>query len=98
MKRETLKPLIQIVIAIVCLYILYFAFFKLDKLVRKELENDDIKAKWYYYSYITNTSPDFIEITKDGESTIIYKAEDVVTRSEERRVGKEYISRCLLCQ
>ena len=49
------------------------------KLVRKEINNSDITMKWYYYSYITNNSPDFVVIEKEGQKQEIFKATDVIT-------------------
>lgn len=50
-----------------------------DKFVRKTLSDGNISIKWYYFSYITNSSPDFIVVMKDGKEQEIFKAEDVVT-------------------
>lgn len=46
-------------------YILIFACFscKDPKFVRK-ITDGNIDIKWYYYSYITNTSPDIVEVSK----------------------------------
>jgi hypothetical protein len=47
--------------------------FKDSKIVRKSIDYKDINVKWYYYSYISNNSPDIVEVTKD--STVeIYRA------------------------
>lgn len=48
------------------------------KFVRKQINNDDIMVKWYYHSYITNQSPDFVVVEKDGIKKEIYKATEVV--------------------
>jgi len=46
--------------------------------VRKEISNKDISVKWYYYSYITNTSPDIVEVSQKGVKKEIFKAEWVI--------------------
>jgi len=45
-----------------------------SKFVRKQIDNNDISIKWYYYSYITNNSPDFVVVEKNGNKKEIYKA------------------------
>ncbi|WP_186452494.1 hypothetical protein [Chitinophaga polysaccharea] len=45
-----------------------------SKFVRKEIDNKDISIKWYYYSYITNNSPDFVVVEKNGKKKEIFKA------------------------
>jgi hypothetical protein len=45
-----------------------------SKFVRKQIQNKEISIKWYYYSYITNNSPDFIVVEKNGMKKEIYKA------------------------
>jgi hypothetical protein len=45
-----------------------------SKFVRKQIDNKDISIKWYYYSYITNNSPDFVVVEKKGDKKEIYKA------------------------
>ena len=52
--------------------------FKISKLVRKEIQTNDITLKWYYYSYITSGSPDIVEVEKDGEIKEIYKRKGVI--------------------
>src|SRR5688500_5787175 len=49
------------------------------KFVRKDITNNDIRIKWYYYSRITNNSPDFVVVEKEGQKKEIYEAVDVVT-------------------
>lgn len=44
------------------------------KFVRKEINNKDITIKWYYYSYISNNSPDFVVVEKNGHRKEIFKA------------------------
>lgn len=48
------------------------------KFVRKQIDNKDISIKWYYYSYITNLSPDFVVVEKGGDKKEIYKATGVI--------------------
>lgn len=50
-----------------------------DKLVRKEISNGDIVVRWYYYSYISNNSPDIVEVEKNWKREIIFKGVDVIT-------------------
>lgn len=61
-----------------CLLALLVSCIGNDKLVIKNTTNDDISLKWYYYSYITNNSPDFIDVKKGDSIVQIYKADDVV--------------------
>ena len=49
-----------------------------SKFVIKQIDNKDITIKWYYYSYISNFSPDFVVVEKDGLKREIYKATDVI--------------------
>lgn len=44
------------------------------KFVRKQINNKDITIKWYYYSYISNNSPDFVVVEKNGHKKEIFKA------------------------
>ena len=39
------------------------------KLIKYEFKNTEIELNWFYYSYLTNTSSDFIEV-KCGDSFI----------------------------
>ena len=48
------------------------------KFVRKQIDNKDISIKWYYYSYITNLSPDFIVVERGSDKKEIYKATGVI--------------------
>lgn len=64
-------------------YISVFLIFVLiscnnEKLFREVITKDDVVISWYFYSYISDTSPDFIEITKDDSSTLIYKGISVI--------------------
>jgi hypothetical protein len=49
------------------------------KFVRKEINNKDINIQWYYYSYITSISPDFVVVKHKGKEKEIYKATRVIT-------------------
>jgi hypothetical protein len=49
------------------------------RLVRKKLQNKDIIITWYYHSFITNNSPDYVVLERDGVTNEIYKAERVIT-------------------
>ncbi len=48
------------------------------KFVRKQIDNKDITIKWYYHSFISNVSPDFVIVEKDGNKREIYKATEVI--------------------
>jgi hypothetical protein len=48
------------------------------KFVRKEFEEDEVTVKWYYYSYITNTSPDIVEASLDGKVQEIYRDKELL--------------------
>ena len=48
------------------------------KFIRKKIENKDVKITWFYHSYLTNNSPDFVVVEKDGNIKEIYKADGVV--------------------
>lgn len=50
-----------------------------NRFVRKRVEDGHISICWYYYSYISNVSPDFVEVQKGNEVKRIYEAVDVVT-------------------
>lgn len=40
--------------------------------------NNEIVVRWYYHSYISNVSPDYVVVEKNGERKEIYKATGVV--------------------
>ncbi|SEW52505.1 hypothetical protein [Chitinophaga arvensicola] len=44
------------------------------KFIRKQIQNKDISIEWYFYSRVTNNSPDFVVVEKDGIKKEIYKA------------------------
>lgn len=48
------------------------------KFIRKQISNKDITIRWYYYSYITNNSPDIVEVEQSGIEREIFKAEWVI--------------------
>ena len=48
------------------------------KFIRKQIENKDVAIKWFFYSYISNTSPDFVVVEKDGKNIELYKADRVI--------------------
>ena len=62
-----------------CLLILFASCISNDKFVIKSIDNNEVSIKWYYYSYISNLSPEFIDVKK-GDSTVqIYKADGFIT-------------------
>lgn len=52
---------------------------KNSKFVRKKIIDNNITIRWYYYSYISDVSPDIVEVEKDGEIKKIYEAIQVIT-------------------
>jgi hypothetical protein len=48
------------------------------KFIRKEFEEDDLTVKWYYHSYITNTSPEIVEASMNGIVQEIYRDKEVL--------------------
>ncbi len=52
---------------------------KEEKIVIKKISNDDITIKWYYYSHITNNSPDIVEVEKRSTRKEVYKAEGIIS-------------------
>ncbi len=63
----------------ICVLFLLVSCISNDKLIVKNISNNDISIKWYYYSYISNISPDFIDVKKGDSLVQIYKAEGVIT-------------------
>ncbi len=63
----------------ICILTLLVSCISNDKLVVKNISNNDISIKWYYYSYISNISPEFVEVKKGDSTVLIYEAVDVVT-------------------
>jgi len=50
-----------------------------DRFVRKSFDDGTIKVNWYYFSYITDLSPDFVELVKGDSVVIVFKATDVIS-------------------
>jgi len=48
------------------------------KIIKKSINNNEISINWYFYSYISNTSSDFVEVKKKDSITLIFKAESVI--------------------
>lgn len=48
------------------------------KIVRKKITTSDITIKWYYYSYISNNSPDIIEIIRANEIKELCRATSTI--------------------
>jgi len=62
-KRCTMKKLIALVFILILT--------SCDKqFVRKKIVSNDITVTWYYYSYISDSSPDFVTIKKKGSRKI----------------------------
>ncbi len=70
MKRFFLIPMLSLLLSCIT---------KEPKFIRKRIEYKDITIRWFYYSYETNTSPDYIVVEKNGNSKEIYKAEWVIS-------------------
>jgi hypothetical protein len=52
------------------------------KLVKKRLENEKISVLWYYYSEITNFSPDKIEVTSKSDHDLFSSRRIVILEAE----------------
>lgn len=50
-----------------------------DKLIRKRINTNKIVIEWYYYSYISNSSPDFIDVKVNDSVYNLIKAEGIIT-------------------
>ena len=48
------------------------------RLIRKSIVNKEVAVDWYYYSYISDTSKDFIEIIKGDSSICVFKSKHIV--------------------
>lgn len=48
------------------------------KIIRKDIDNSDVEMTWYFHSYITNLSADFVDISKGDSTIIIYKAVNTI--------------------
>lgn len=56
------------------LILLAITFFScLKKLYKEQFDNGDIKVNWYYYSDITNSSMDFVEVEKNDSIVLVAK-------------------------
>lgn len=64
----------NIVLIITSLFFLCSCNASDPRFVRKELDNKDITVTWYYYSYISNQSPDYVVVEKSGVKREIFKA------------------------
>jgi hypothetical protein len=49
------------------------------KFILKKISTDDVNIKWYYHSYITDNSPEIIEISKNGIIDTILEAKEEIT-------------------
>lgn len=67
---------ILLLISLICIF--FSCNQEESKFVRKQIKNKDISINWYYYSYITNVSPDFVVVEKKGDKKEIYKATGVI--------------------
>lgn len=56
-----------------------------SKFIRKDIEDGQASIKWYYYSYISNNSPDIIEIKKNDSCVEIVRAEQIIKDVEVRK-------------
>lgn len=50
-----------------------------DKLIRKRIRTNNLVIEWYYYSYISNSSPDFIDAKANDSVLNLIKAEGIIT-------------------
>lgn len=48
------------------------------KIFHKRILLDSLEIQWYYYSLISNTSPDFIEVIQNDTSTIICQSNSLI--------------------
>jgi hypothetical protein len=69
----------QIKYLFITLFILSLSSCLHSRFIRKEIKHENITIQWYYYSYISNGSPDIIEVYDGSVSEIIFKGSDVVT-------------------
>ena len=49
------------------------------KFVIKKISDNDITIKWYYYSYITNNSPEFVVLEKQNVKKQLFKGVAMIT-------------------
>lgn len=69
----------RILSILVVLLVITSCILKEDKFVIKTIDNKDILIKWYYYSYITSFSPEYVVICKENKEYEIFKAKGVIT-------------------
>lgn len=55
------------------LLFVFFIFCGSDKIYKKQLNNGEIAIDWYYYSYITSGSPNYIVVRKKQKEEIIFE-------------------------
>lgn len=53
--------------------------FQDDKLVRKKIKDGEITIKWFYYSYISNRSPDIVTVNKGEIEHVLFRATGSIT-------------------
>lgn len=44
-----------------------------DKIYKKQLANKEIEVDWYYYSYITSNSPNYVSVKKNNKEKLIFE-------------------------
>ncbi|MCO6357565.1 hypothetical protein BXY85_0489 [Roseivirga pacifica] len=50
-----------------------------DRFIRKTLDDGVIEISWYYHSYISDVSPDFVEVKKGDVVKVLFEAKDVIS-------------------
>lgn len=53
-----------------------------DRFVRKSFDDGRVNVNWYYFSYITDVSPDFVEVVKGDSVAILFEAKNVISNVE----------------
>lgn len=43
----------------------------------KKIITPEYEVRWYYYSYITSESPDYVEVFVDNQSTIVCESDNI---------------------
>src|SRR5690606_30956848 len=46
------------------------------KMIIKTVKNEDITVRWYYYSHLTNNSPDIIDVVRNDSIVEIIRIEE----------------------
>ena len=64
---------------LLCCLVLTACIFNDKRFVRKKIITNDIVISWFYYSYISDTSPDIITISRNGKETEVARAVNVIT-------------------